>query len=302
MKKLTAIAAVLLASLALGEMARADIKVVTTDTTLADIARRVGGNKVSVESLSKGTDDPHQVDPRPTMVVKLSHAQVFARIGMDLDMWADSLIERAGNSQIAKGGRGYANCSDNLKVQEIPPAKLDPSMGDIHVYGNPHYLMDPANGILAAGNIAAALIRVDPANGAFYRKNFLAFGEEIKTHLTKWSAMLAPYKGSPVTTYHRSWVYFMSRFGLKEFGTIEPKPGIQPSQGHVNELVKEMKADKVRAMLVEDFRSHRFPDLIAQQTGAKAVYVPLSVDAEPGVDTYFKLFDTIVGRLAAAFK
>jgi zinc/manganese transport system substrate-binding protein len=302
MKKFTAIAAALLASLALGQMARADIKVVTTDTSLADIARRVGGNKVSVESLSKGTDDPHQVDPRPTMVVKLSHAQVFARIGMDLDMWADGLLERAGNSQISKGGRGYADCSANLKVQEIPPAKLDPSMGDIHVYGNPHYLMDPANGILAAGNIAAALIRVDPANSATYRKNYLAFGEEIKTNLTKWSAMLAPYKGSLVTTYHRSWVYFMSRFGFKEFGTIEPKPGIQPSQGHVNELVKEMKADKVRAMLVEDFRSHRFPDLIAQQTGAKAVYVPLAVDAEPGVDNYFKLFDTIVGRLAAAFK
>src|SRR4051794_30285440 len=134
MKKFTAIAAALLASLALGQIARAEIKVVTTDTTLADIARRVGGSKVTVESLSKGTDDPHQVDPRPTMVVKLSHAQVFARIGMDLDVWADGLLERAGNTQIAKNGKGYADCSNNLKVQEIPPAKLDPSMGDIHVY------------------------------------------------------------------------------------------------------------------------------------------------------------------------
>lgn len=282
--------------------ASATISVITTDTTLEDIAKRVGGNRVIVESLSKATDDPHAVEPRPSMVVKLSRAQVFARIGMDLDMWADSLIQRAGNPQIAKGGKGYADCSTNLKVQEIPPAKLDPSMGDIHVYGNPHYLMDPANGILAAGNIAAALIRVDPAGYQTYHANFVNFGEEVKKRLAGWSAELAPYRGSLITTYHRSWVYFMTRFGLKEFGTIEPKPGIQPSAGHVNDLTREMKADKVRAMLIENFRSHRFPDLISQQTGAKAVYVPLAVGADPEATDYFKLFDVIVGRLAAALK
>lgn len=282
--------------------AQAEIKVITTDTTLADIARRVGGNRVSVESLAKGTDDPHAVEPRASMVVKLSRADVFARIGMDLDMWADGLLDKCGNSKVMKGGKGYALCSDHLKVQELPPAKLDPSMGDIHVYGNPHYLLDPANGILAAGNIAAALIRVDPSGYTTYNKNYLAFGEEIKNHLAKWQADLAPYKGSLVTTYHRSWVYFMSRFGLKEFGTIEPKPGVPPSAGHVNDLVREMKADKVKAMLVENFRAHRYPDLIAQQTGSKAVYVPLAVGAEPGADDYIKMFDLIVSRLSAAFK
>jgi zinc/manganese transport system substrate-binding protein len=282
--------------------ARAEIYVVTTDPTLAYIAREVGGNKVRVESLSRGTDDPHAVEPRPSMVVKLARAQVFARIGMDLDLWADGVLEKSGNAQVMRGGRGYADCSANLKVQEIPPAKLDPSMGDIHVYGNPHYLMDPANGILAAGNIAAALIRVDPSNQPYYNERFQAFGKEIVSRLNQWKAALAPYRGSLVTTFHRSWVYFMSRFGLKEYGTIEPKPGLPPSPGHVNNLIREMKNDKVRVMLIEDFRSHRFPDLIAQQTGAKAAYVPLAVEGEPGVDTYFKLFDTIVGRLAAALK
>lgn len=301
MKKLTILAAILLAA-TLGRSSGAAISVVTTDTTLADIAKRVGGSRVTVESLSRPTDDPHAVEPRPSMVVKLSRAQVFARIGMDLDMWADSVLERAGNPQVAKGGKGYADCSVNLKVQEIPPAKLDPSMGDIHVYGNPHYLMDPANGILAAGNIAAALIRVDPAGYQTYHNNFVAFGNEVKQKLAGWEAELAPHRGSLVTTYHRSWVYFMTRFGLKEFGTIEPKPGIQPSAGHVNDLVREMKADKVKAMLIENFRSHRFPDLIAQQTGAKAVYVPLAVGADPAATDYFKLFDVIVGRLAAALK
>lgn len=282
--------------------ARAEIYVVTTDTTLAWIAKQVGGDKVKVESLSRGTDNPHQVEARPSMVVKLARAQVFARIGMDLDIFVDSPLERSGNANIMRGGKGYADCSANLKVQEMPPAKLDPSMGDIHVYGNPHYLMDPANGILAAGNIAAALIRVDPANQPVYHQRFQEFGQEIIQRLNGWKAKLAPYRGSLVTTYHRSWVYFMTRFGLKEFGTIEPKPGIPPSPGHVNDLVQEMKADKVRVMLIENFRSHRYPDLIAQQTDAKAAYVPLSVEGEPGADTYFKLFDTIVDRLAAALK
>jgi zinc/manganese transport system substrate-binding protein len=285
-----------------GVRAGAEIKVVTTDTTLAFIAGEVGGNKVKVESLSRATDDPHHVEPTGSMVLKVSRAQVVARIGMDLDIWLDPILDKAGNANVAKGGKGYADCSTNLVRQEIPPARLDPSMGDIHVYGNPHYLMDPANGILAAGNIAAALIRVDPGNQPYYHDRFTKFGNEIKNRLDGWRKQLAPFKGREITTYHRSWVYFMSRFGLKEFGTIEPKPGIQPSQGHVNDLVKEMKAANVKAMLIENFRSHRFPDLIASQTGAKAVYVPLAVGAEPGVDTYFQLFDAIVGRLAAALK
>src|SRR2546423_12860880 len=203
MKRTFTIAITLVLMGLLGRAARADIKVITTDTTIADIAKHVGGNRVSVESLSKATDDPHAVEPRPSMVVKLSRAQVFARIGMDLDMWAAPLLDRSGNPAIMRSGKGYADCSVNLRVQEIPPARLDPSMGDIHVYGNPHYLMDPANGILAAGNIAAALIRVDPAGQPEYHKNFVEFGNEIKSRLGKWQAELSSARGALGTTYHR---------------------------------------------------------------------------------------------------
>jgi zinc/manganese transport system substrate-binding protein len=294
MKKLLLLAAML------GFLAKpghAAVSVITTDTNLKDIARTVGGNRVTVESLSRGVDDPHHVDPRPSMVVKLSRAQLFARIGMDLDIWADGVLEKSGNRQVMKGGRGYVDSSAGIRVQEIPPAKLDPSMGDIHVYGNPHYLLDPANAIVAAGNIAAGLIRVDPAGKAYYTQQYTMFGNQIKSHLTRWRAELAPYHGQ-----HRNWVYFMKRFGLQEYGTLEPKPGISPSPGHVNTLTREMKNDKVRAVLVEDFRAHRYPDLIAQKTGAKVVYVPLAVEGEPGITNYFLLFNTIVSRLAAGLK
>jgi ABC-type Zn uptake system ZnuABC Zn-binding protein ZnuA len=232
------------------------------------------------------------------MVVKLSRAKVFARIGMDLDIYADSVLEKSGNATVMRGGSGYCDCSVGLRVQELPPAKLDGSMGDIHVYGNPHYLMDPANGIVAANNLAAALSRVDPSGRAYYSHRLVQFANTIKSKLAGWQAQLASARGQSVTTYHRSWVYFMSRFGLKEYGTIEPKPGIPPSPGHVNNLKREMAADHVKVMLVEDFRSHRYPDMIAKSTGAKAVYVPLAVEGEPGITDYFKLFDTIVGRVA----
>lgn len=282
--------------------ATAELEVVTTDTSLADIAKRVGGNLVHVESLSRGTDDPHAVEPRPSMVVKLAHADVFARIGMDLDMWADPLLERCGNPKVMRNGKGYADCSARLRVLEVPSGKLDPSMGDIHIYGNPHYLLDPANGILAAGNIAAALIRVDPAHQPEYHQRFMAFGNEIKDHLAKWEAALAPYRGQEVVVYHKTWAYFMDRFGLKEAAAIEPKPGLAPSLGHVNSVINKMKAEGIHVILVESFRSDRFPNMIVEKTGARVAKVPIAVDAEPGVDTYFKLFDTIVSRLAAALK
>src|SRR2546423_1314259 len=138
MKRIVTITTAAVLAAMLGQAASAEIKIVTTDTTIADIARHIGGTRVSVESLAKATDDPHAVEERPSMVVKLTGPRFFARIGMDLDMWADPLLDRSGNRDIAKGGKGYADCSVNLRVQEIPPAKMDPSMGDIHVYGNPH--------------------------------------------------------------------------------------------------------------------------------------------------------------------
>jgi ABC-type Zn uptake system ZnuABC Zn-binding protein ZnuA len=295
--------AALLPALALANSpGQAAVNVITTDTNLANITSYVGGSRVRVESLSRGVDDPHAVEPRPSMVLKLSRAQLFVRVGMDLDIWVNGVLDKVSNAGVRPGGRGYVDASRGIRVQEIPPAKLDPSMGDIHVYGNPHYLLDPANAITAASNIAGGLARVDPAGRAMYTQNLTNFANQIKSHLARWRAELGGTRGAQITTYHRMWVYFMKRFGLVEYGTMEPKPGIPPSPGHVNSLIKGMKEDKVKAMLIEDFRSHRYPDLVASRTGAKAVYVPVAVGGEPGVTNYFLLFDTIVSRLAAALK
>lgn len=302
MRRIAKLSLALLALLACGPAVRAQISVVTTDTILADLARRVGGDQVKVESLSRGVDDPHHVDPRPSMVLKVARAKVVCRIGMDLDIWLDPILDKAGNAQVSPGGKGYCDCSKNIRPLEIPEGKLDPSMGDLHVYGNPHYLMDPVRSVAAAGEIAAVLIRVDPSNQPFYHQRFEDYGAEVKRRMGKWSAALAPFKGSKITVYHKTWVYFLSRFGLAEFDAVEPKPGIAPSIGHVSGLVKRMKAENIRAVLSETFRSRRFPEMISRETGARAVFVPVSVDAEPGVGDYLTLMDVMVDRLAAGLK
>lgn len=278
----------------------APLNVVTTDTNLADIARRVGGDRVRVESLIRGVDDPHQVEPRPSMVVKLASADVLARVGLDLDMFVDALLERCGNRKVQRGGPGYADCSRGVKLMEVPTTQLDPSMGDIHAYGNPHYLLDPMNGITAASNIGAALSRVDPAGAAEYRSRLDTFAREVRERVRRWEGMLASHRGTPIVVYHRTWVYFVTRFGLVEFAAIEPKPGVPPSPGYVQRLIGSMQGKHVPVVLCETFRSRRYPDMISSQTGARAVFVPIAVNATPEARDYLSLFDVIVGRIAQA--
>lgn len=291
--------AVATAALSLGR-AGADVTVITTDTNLADIAKQVAGDRASVESLARPSDDPHHVVARPSMIVKLARADVFARIGMGLDMWADAIIDRSGNAAVQPDGKGYADCSRGLKALDVPSGKIDPSMGDLHPEGNPHYLLDPAQGILAAGNIAAALIRVDPAGQPYYHARFLQFGERVKSGLQRWSATLKGIPSRDVVPYHKTWAYFLARFGLREFGVLEPKPGVEPSPGHVSALAQAMKQVGVRVILCELFRAKRWPDLLASQSGAVAAFVPTSVGADPQADSYIAMFDTIVQRLAGA--
>jgi zinc/manganese transport system substrate-binding protein len=280
--------------------AAAELRVIAVDTNLADIAKQVAGDRASVESLARPSDDPHHVVARPSMIVKLSRADVFARIGMGLDMWADALLDRAGNASVQPDGKGYADCSRGLRALDVPTGRIDPSMGDLHPEGNPHYLLDPAQGILAAGNIAAALIRVDPAGQAYYHSRFLQFGERVKAGLQRWSTALKGLPSRDVVPFHKSWAYFLARFGLREFGVLEPKPGVEPSPGHVGALGQSIKRAGVKVILCESFRSKRWPDLLAGQCGATAAFVPVAVGADPQAGDYVAMFDTIVQRLVSA--
>lgn len=277
----------------------AQVRVVATFTDLADIVKQVGGNRVQVSALARPQDDFHLVTPRPSMALELSRARLFVRVGMDLDLWADDLLTAARNASILRGAPGYVDCSVGVKKLEVPTGRVDPSMGDVHLYGNPHYLFDPLNAKVAARNILEGLKRVDPAHAAEYQQNYEAFVQRVEEHLKRWQQTLAPYRGAPVVVYHKSLPYFLNRFGLQELATIEPKPGIPPSPGHLRDVVQRMKGAGCRVILIEHFRPRRFAEAVARETGAKVVVLPVAVGVE-GTSSYLQMIDAMVSRVASA--
>jgi ABC-type Zn uptake system ZnuABC Zn-binding protein ZnuA len=294
----------LILTLALGLLlpaaAQARLRVVTTTTDLKWLAEAVGGDLVSAESLSSGDQDIHFVEPRPSMVVRLKRADVLVRAGLDLDMWADSLVAAARNGKVVYGAPGYVDTSVGVELLQVPAGKVDAAMGDIHIYGNPHYWLDPANAAVISKNIEEGLARGDPANAAVYAENRKKFLAELDAKLKEWSAKAAPLKGLKVVTYHNSWVYFARRFGLELFGNIEPKPGLPPSPSHLKKLISMMKAERVPAIMAEACFPLSGPRMVAEKTGARLLVVPSSVGGLPGVKTYFDVFDRVLEQLLEA--
>ena len=291
-----------LAALILGVAgpAQAKVDVVAANQDLAWFTRAIGGNRVSVEYLASSNQDPHSVDPRPSQVARLSRADAVVRIGMDLDLWFEPLIRAAGNSKITRGGKGYIDASRGIKALEVPSGKLDPSQGDIHVYGNPHYLYGPSQADTVADNIRDGLKRVDPSGTAAYDAGYSAFAAKLTEALKGWRARLAGERGKSVVTYHKSLIYFLSDFGLRQFDEVEPKPGLEPTAGHIAGVARGMKASGVKAILTESWRGRRFPELLARQSGAQVVVLPGGIGAQKGVDDYFELIGSWVDRVAAA--
>jgi zinc/manganese transport system substrate-binding protein len=280
--------------------AAAKVSVVAANQDLAWVASAVGGNRVDVDYLAKSGEDPHRVDPRPSQVVKIANADAIVRIGMDLDIWFDSLIRASGNAKVVNGARGYIDASSGIHPLEIPTGKLDPSKGDIHIFGNPHYLFAPSNVRIVAKTIADGLIRIDRAGAATYEANYNALVNRLNQAIPVWKEKLSKDRGKSLVTYHKSLVYFLNDFGLREFGNVEPKPGLEPTPGHVNRLADDMKHDNVKVILAENFRRRRFSDLLAREAGATLVVIPGGIGAEKGADDYFSFMTMIVDRVAAA--
>ncbi|HOW27149.1 MAG TPA: metal ABC transporter substrate-binding protein [Elusimicrobiota bacterium] len=276
------------------------LRVVTTSEDLASIVRAVGGDAVSVASLSSGEQDLHLVEPRPSMVMKLKNADVLVKVGMDIDMWVDALISSARNERIFYGAPGYVDASVGVGLLQTPEGKIDGSMGDIHLYGNPHYWLDPVHGKVMARHIAGVLSTLSPERAALFDDRRKRFDAEIDRKLEEWRERLAPLKGTPLVTYHNSWVYFAARFGFEIVGNIEPKPGIPPTPAHLARLVDVMVARGARVILVDPFFPLQGPRAVSERTGARILVVPSSVGGRPGIKTYFDLFDHIVGQLAGA--
>jgi len=280
------------------------LNVVTTTEDLAALAREVGGDRVAVVSLSKGYQDPHFVDAKPSYMVTLKKADLFVEVGRELEVgWAPGLVSGSHNAKIQPGAPGHVDASAQVQVIEVP-SSVSRAQGDIHPFGNPHYLLDPANAAPAARAIRDGLARVSPADKATFDAREADFEKRLAVRVAQWKekAKALGLPGMKVVTYHRSWSYFAKAYGLVVVDFVEPRPGIPPSPNHLQDLVNEMKSGGVRVLLMEPFFDARVPQKVSRDTGVPLAILPTSVGAEDSIKTYFDLFDHMFAELGAALK
>ena len=278
------------------------IKIVTTTTDLKSITELIGGDKVSVSSIATGYQNPHFVDPKPSYIINLSNADMFVTLGLDLEIgWSPQLLASSRNTKIQKGSAGYVDASQGIGLYQVPTA-ANRGEGDIHIFGNPHYWLDPLNGKVIARNIANGLERIDPSNKPLYENNLQAFFNNIDVKIKEWQAEMAPFKGSKLIAYHNEWVYFETRFGLKIVDFMEPKPGIPPTPSQLVKVIGEVKSNNIKVIISSPYFSTSSSDVVARQTGIKVLTLATSVGAFPSIKNYFDLFDYDIHQLSAVLK
>src|SRR2546430_423978 len=279
------------------------LNVITATTDMAALTQEVGGDRVTVESLAKGYQDPHFVEAKPSFLLKLRQADLLVVVGLQLEIgWLPPLITQSGNSRIQVGANGYLDASQFAEILEIPQGSITRAMGDVHPLGNPHYWLDPDNGRRVARGIAGKLGEMDPEDAAYFQQRFQDFDRRLSEADKKWQADMKPFHGRKVITYHNSAPNFAHHFGLNVVGFVEPRPGIPPTPSHTLEVINMMKRDHVKVIMVEPYFDRKTPDSIARETGGTVVeYLP-SVGGLKEVTTYFQLFDYDIALLTKAFQ
>jgi zinc/manganese transport system substrate-binding protein len=281
--------------------ALAKLHVVTSLQDFASIAQDVGGDRVETFALAKGYQDPHFVDAKPSFVLQLSRADLLIVAGLELEIgYLPPLIDQSRNAKIHLGSPGYLDASTACQILQRPTTVVTRAMGDVHPYGNPHYWTDPENGRAIAREVAAKLTELDPDGASVYQQNLADFEARLTAKEKEWDAMMAPYAGTKVVTFHESWPNFAERFHLDVVGHVEPKPGIPPTPSHTLEIINLIKSEKVPLILVEPYFDLKTPNYIALQTGAKVLRLYPSVGGEKDITDYFALFDKDISSLVAA--
>jgi zinc/manganese transport system substrate-binding protein len=283
--------------------AQGKLNAVATTEDLASIAREVGGDRVTVDAIARGYQDPHFVEAKPSFILKLQKADVLIVVGRELEIgWLPPLQQQSRNSKIQVGAEGYLDASLTASILEIPTGQITRAMGDVHPLGNPHYWLDPENGKRVAKAVADKFSQLRPNDRAVFQQRLADFTARLDTAEKKWLAQMAPYKGMKVVTYHRSFPNFAERFGLDIIGYVEPRPGIPPSPQHTLDLINEMKRQNVKLILVEPYFDLKTPNAIARETGGQVLVMPPSVGGVKEVTDYFTLFDYDIKLLVDAIQ
>ena len=283
--------------------ASAALKVIATTEDLASIVREIGGDRVSVEALARGYQDPHFVEAKPSFILKLHSADLLVLVGRELEMaWLPPLITQSRNAKIQTGGPGYLDASLTARILDVPTGQITRAMGDVHPQGNPHYWLEPGNGRRIAQAIQQKLTALSSGDAAYFAQRYTDFDRRLTEAEQRWRGMMAPYKGLKIVTYHRSWPNFAETFGLQVIGYVEPKPGIPPSPAHTLALIEEMKRQQIKIILVEPYFDLKTPNSIARETGAQVLVMTPSVGGVKEVTNYLQLFDHDLNLLVSAIK
>jgi ABC-type Zn uptake system ZnuABC Zn-binding protein ZnuA len=316
------------------------LHVVTSLTTYAAIAREIAGDKAEVVSIAQGDENPHFVQPRPSFVLTLRRADMFVVTGLDLELWAPALLDKASNPKLVGGAPGFVTAYNGIALLDVPDA-VSRSQGDIHVYGNPHLWTDPVNAVIIGRNILTGLKRLSPENAAYFEQRYQAWREKVLRAylgdelvqllgletverlgqqgklldflLTQryqgqpliaraggWLKEAEAFRGQKMVCYHKEWDYFSRAFGIPCVDYIEPKPGIPPTPRHVADVIDLMKRENIKILFSTNYYDRNQVESVAQRTNAQAVIVPSNVGGGPGTDTYLDLVSTWVRDLAAA--
>ena len=278
------------------------LRVVTTIPDLKSLAEAVGGDLVDVDSLTRGTQNFHEAEVKPSMMLKLRRADVVIENGLDLDAWADVAIEGANNPNIIRGGRGRVEISRGIDVLEVPTTRVDRSMGDVHPRGNPHFSLDPGLAPVITQNIVDGFARIAPEQRAAFEQNRKSFLAKLDARMAEWTKLMEPIKGSKVVVFHPVYIYFLTRFGLVQAAALEDRPGIPPSPQHLVNVIRQIKEERIKVILVEPWNDVKLANRVADEAGARAFVVASAVGAVKGADNYIAAIDYNVNTLAQALR
>jgi zinc/manganese transport system substrate-binding protein len=296
-------AALLVALLSLPATAAAQLRVVTSTTDLYEIAREVGGKHITAKHIGEGYQDPHFIEAKPSFVLDLRRADVWAFVGLDLEIgWMPLLLDGARNPKIRMGGSGYLDASRVIDVLDVPTGNVDRSQGDVHALGNPHYWLNPDNGLRIAQLFREKFSELDPSHAADYQANLQAFESKLAARRAGWDSLRGELRGKPIVAYHTSWRYLAAYTGVDIVGFMEPKPGVPPSPSHVAALIETVKRTGAKVIIMEPFYDRKMPDFVAARTGARVLVLPSSVGGVPGVDDYLSLITYDLEKLGAAMR
>jgi ABC-type Zn uptake system ZnuABC Zn-binding protein ZnuA len=304
MKRLTALvllSAVLVLTVPGVEAAR-KLRVVTTIPDLKALTEAVGGDLLEADSLSRGSINAHEIEIRPSMMLKLRRADIVVENGLELDRWIDVAVQGSNNENIVRGGAGVIDVSRGIPVLEVPTVRVDRSMGDVHPLGNPHYSLDPGLAPIITQNILEGLSRAAPEHRATFERNRQAFLAQLESRMAEWTKLMEPVKGSKVVVYHPQWIYFLTRFGLIESGWVEERPGIPPSPGHLVRLVRTMKDEKIKVLIYAPWNDQKLAEKLAEEAGAKPVLLAQMVGGVKGADSYIGAIEYNIKTLSQALR